>query len=55
MIEREFNIDQLYNRIVHYYIDKKGFTKEKANSIAQRVIRRRRGAGRAQTPTAAIL
>ena len=40
MIEKEFDADQLYNRIVHYYIDKKGYSKEQANSIAQGVIRR---------------
>jgi len=28
----------LYNHIVHYYIDKKGVTKEDANKIAQNVI-----------------
>jgi len=40
MIEKEFNSDLLYNKIVHYYIDKKGHTKDQANSIAQSVIRR---------------
>ncbi|MDX1533940.1 MAG: hypothetical protein R3230_07035 [Nitrosopumilaceae archaeon] len=40
MIEKEFNSELLYNKIVHFYIDKKGYTKEQANEIAQRVIRR---------------
>ena len=40
MIEKEFNSEMLYNKIVHFYIDKKGHTKEQANAIAQRVIRR---------------
>jgi hypothetical protein len=40
MIEKEFNSEMLYNKIVHYYIDKKGYSKEKANSIAQGVIKR---------------
>ena len=30
----------LYNKIVHFYIDKKGNSKEQANAIAQRVIKR---------------
>jgi hypothetical protein len=40
VIEKTFNPDMLYNKIVHYYMDKKGHTKEQANSIAQSVIRR---------------
>lgn len=40
MIEKEFDAELLYNKIVHYYIDKKGYSKEKANTIAQKVIRR---------------
>ena len=38
MIERKFDVEKLYNGIVHYYIDKKGFPPEKANQIAQKVI-----------------
>ena len=30
----------LYNRIVHFYIDKKGFSKDKANEIAQTVVQK---------------
>jgi len=30
----------LYNRIVHFYIDKKGFSKNKANEIAQTVVQK---------------
>ncbi|MCA9812168.1 MAG: hypothetical protein KC483_04820 [Nitrosarchaeum sp.] len=40
MLEKQFNPELLYNKIVHYYIDKKGYSKEKANSIAQLVIKR---------------
>ena len=40
MLEKQFDANALYNRIVHYYMDKKGFTKDKANSIAQSVVRR---------------
>lgn len=40
MIEREFNQDLLYNRVVHYYIDKKKYSKNKANQIAQAVVNR---------------
>ena len=38
--EKTFNPDMLYSHIVHYYIDKKGCTKEEANKIAQKVIMR---------------
>jgi len=37
-LKKPFNPDMLYNHIVHYYIDKKGVTKEDANKIAQNVI-----------------
>ncbi len=37
-LEKTFDSDHLYNHIVHYYIDKKGCTKEDANKIAQKVI-----------------
>ena len=37
-LKKPFNPDVLYNHIVHYYIDKKGVTKEDANKIAQNVI-----------------
>jgi hypothetical protein len=30
----------LYNRVVHFYIDKKGFSKYKANEIAQTVVQK---------------
>jgi len=32
--------DKIWSQIVHYYIDKKGYSKEDANKIAQRVITR---------------
>jgi hypothetical protein len=37
MLEKQFNPDLLYNRVVHFYMDKKGYSKEKANLIAQSV------------------
>ena len=40
MLEKEFSQDVLYNKIVHYYIDKKGYDKGKANAIAQSVVQR---------------
>lgn len=40
MIEKEFASEMLYNKIVHYYVDKKHYSKEQANSIAQRIIQR---------------
>ena len=40
MIEKEFDSELLYNKIVHFYIDKKGYSKEDANEIAQSVIKR---------------
>ena len=39
-IEKTFDAERLYNHIVHYYIDKKGVSKEDANKIAQSVITR---------------
>lgn len=38
MLEKEFKPDMLYGKIVHYYMDKKGYNKTKANSIAQYVV-----------------
>ena len=38
MLEEKFDPNALYNRIVHYYIDKKKYSKEKANAIAQAVV-----------------
>jgi len=40
LVEKEFESEKLYNKIVHFYIDKKSFSKEKANSIAQNIIKR---------------
>jgi hypothetical protein len=39
MVEKSFDPDILYNKIVHYYVDK-GHTKEQANNIAQAIIKR---------------
>tara|TARA_B110001454_G_C12296661_1_gene257660 strand:+ start:178 stop:414 length:237 start_codon:yes stop_codon:yes gene_type:complete len=40
LLEKQFNSNFLYNGIVHFYIDKKGYSKEKANEIAQKVVKR---------------
>ncbi|MDH5431132.1 MAG: hypothetical protein OEW78_04530 [Nitrosopumilus sp.] len=40
MLEKQFKPEMLYNRVVHFYIDKKGYTKEKANEIAQLVVQK---------------
>jgi hypothetical protein len=40
MLEKQFNPDLLYNRVVHFYMDKKGYAKDKANLIAQSVVKR---------------
>ena len=40
MLEKQFNPDLLYNRVVHFYMDKKGYTKDQANQIAQSVVNR---------------
>jgi len=40
LLEKPFKPDLVYNRIVHYYIDKKGFSKDKANTIAQLVVQK---------------
>ncbi len=40
MTESEFDKEKLYNTVVHFYIDKKGYSKEQANLIAQRVVKR---------------
>lgn len=40
MIEKEFRPDALYNKIVHFYMDKRGYSKDKANAIAQAVVMR---------------
>lgn len=53
MIERRFDSERLYNSIVHYYIDKKSYSKERANSIAQRVVRREAGRRTCKNPECA--
>ena len=30
MLEKQFNPDLLYNRVVHFYMDKKGYSKDTA-------------------------
>ena len=39
MLEKQFNPDLLYNKVVHFYMDKKGYSKYKANLIAQLVVK----------------
>lgn len=40
MMEKTFDSDLLYNKIVHFYIDKKNYSKDQANLIAQNIIKR---------------
>ena len=40
MLRQKFDPNALYNRIVHYYIDKKSYSKEQANEIAQTIVQR---------------
>lgn len=40
MIERGFDFNRLYGRIVRYYLDKRKYSKERANVIAQKVVQR---------------
>jgi hypothetical protein len=40
MLGQKFDPNALYNRIVHYYIDKKSYSKENANEIAQTIVQR---------------
>jgi len=40
LLEKQFNPDVLYNKVVHFYMDKKGYSKGKANEIAQSVVQK---------------
>jgi predicted RNA-binding Zn ribbon-like protein len=40
MIERGFDFNKLYGRVVRYYLSKRHYTKEKANLIAQKVVQK---------------
>ena len=40
MLEKQFNPNLVYNGIVHFYMDKKGYSKKKANEIAQAIVKR---------------
>ncbi|MEO9277391.1 MAG: hypothetical protein ABI340_06405 [Nitrososphaera sp.] len=40
VLSHTFDANELYNRVVHYYIDKKGYPKEQANQIARKVVER---------------
>jgi predicted RNA-binding Zn ribbon-like protein len=50
MIEKNFDFNKLYSRIVKYYLDKKHYTKEKANFIAQSVVRKEKKLRTCQNP-----
>ena len=40
LLEKQFNPNFVYNGIVHFYMDKKGYSKKKANEIAQAIVKR---------------
>ena len=40
LFEKQFNPNFVYNGIVHFYMDKKGYSKEKANQVAQAIVKR---------------
>ena len=40
LLEKQFDPNFVYNGIVHFYMDKKGYSKEKANQAAQAIVKR---------------
>ena len=42
MIEKYFDIDRLYGRMLRYYVTKKHYSKEEANAIAQKIVQKER-------------
>ncbi|MBM3905683.1 MAG: hypothetical protein FJ354_03230 [Thaumarchaeota archaeon] len=40
MLEKKFDFNKLYARVVRYYLDSKHYTKEAANQIAQKVVQK---------------
>lgn len=42
MIEKYFDINRLYGKVLRYYVDKKRYSKEDANAIAQKIIQKER-------------
>jgi len=40
MIEKYFDINRLYGRVIRYYMNKKHYSKEDANIIAQKIIQK---------------
>jgi hypothetical protein len=42
MIEKYFDVDRLYGRILRYYVAKRHYSKEDANSIAQKIVQKER-------------
>ena len=37
---KEFDRDETYSRVVHFYMDKKGYTKDQAHDMAMQVVNR---------------
>ena len=42
MIEKYFDVNGLYGRILRYYVAKRHYSKEEANLIAQKIVQRER-------------
>ena len=40
MIEKYFDIDRLYGKVLRYYVSKKHYSREEANAIAQKIVQR---------------
>lgn len=40
MIEKNFDFNRLYGKVLRYYLRKKHYSKEQANLIAQRVVQK---------------
>lgn len=37
-ILKKFDAEETYAKLVKYYVDKKGYTPERANAIAQKIV-----------------
>ena len=40
MIEKDFDFNRLYDKVLKYYLKKRRYTKEQANLIAQKVVQK---------------
>lgn len=40
MIEKYFDINGLYGKVLRYYVGKKHYSKEDANAIAQKIVQK---------------